>query len=84
MSNQDQEVMGVAGDQLRSFVERIENLEAQKSEVSEQIKELYSEAKGEGFDPKIMKRVIGMRKMKKNELIEQEELLEIYRQALGV
>jgi uncharacterized protein (UPF0335 family) len=76
-------ISGVSSEQLRSFIERIENLEREKTHFGELLKEVYAEAKSEGFDPKIMRQVIRIRKMKKDELAEQEELLEIYRQALG-
>lgn len=74
---------GISREQLRQFIEKLENLEQEKAQLSEVIREVLSEAKNEGFDPKIMRQILRMRKMKKNELAEQEELLELYRQALG-
>ncbi len=75
---------GVSPNQLRLFIEKIERLEEEKSELQENIREVYSEAKSTGFDVKVMKQIVRMRKMKKEELAEQEELLDLYRQALGM
>ena len=75
---------GVSGAQLRSFIERIERLEEEKAEISDQIREVFSEAKGTGFDVKIMRQVLKMRKMKPEERMELSELLDIYLQALGM
>ena len=70
--------------QLRSFVERIEKLEAEKSELGADIREVYAEAKGNGFDTKIMRQVIRLRKMEEPDRREQDELLDLYRRALEV
>ena len=75
---------GITADQLRSFVERIERLEEEKKALSEDIKEVYAEAKGEGFDPAIMRQVIRIRRMNEADLQEQEELIEVYKRALGM
>ena len=75
---------GVTADQLRSFVERIERLEEEKKALAEDIKEVYAEAKGEGFDTKIMRQVIRIRKMDEADLQEQEELIDVYKRALGM
>lgn len=77
-------VAGVTADQLRSFVERIERLEEEKKALAEDIKEVYAEAKGEGFDTKVMRLVIRLRKQNEADLHEQEELLEVYKRALGM
>ena len=77
-------VAGVGADQLRSFIERIERLEEEKKALSEDIKEVYAEAKSEGFDTAIMRQVIRIRKMNEADLQEQEELLEVYKRALGM
>lgn len=74
---------GVSGAQLRQFIDRIETLEEEKAELGEQIRDVMAEAKAEGFDVKVMRQLIRMRKMKKEELAEQEELLDLYRRALG-
>lgn len=71
------------GDRLRSFIERIERLIAEKQELSADIKEAYSEAKGVGFDPMIMKKVIVIRAMDPEDRSEQEQLLLTYLNALG-
>jgi len=75
---------GVTADQLRSFVERIERLEEEKKALAEDIKEVYAEAKSEGFDTKIMRQVIRIRKMNEADLQEQEELIDVYKRALGM
>lgn len=80
---EDTVIGGVSGAELRQYIERIENLEIEKAELAEQIRDVCAEAKAEGFDIKIMRQIIRMRKMKKEELAEQEELLELYRRALG-
>ena len=75
---------GVAADRLRSIVERIERLEEERKTLSADIKEVYAEAKGTGFDTKIMRQLIKLRKMDKDELDEQETLLDVYKRALGM
>ena len=71
-------------DRLKSFIERIERLEEEKSNILADIKEVYSEAKGLGYDPKIMRKVLTIRKMDIDERLEQEALLDTYRNALGI
>jgi uncharacterized protein (UPF0335 family) len=78
------QVGGVAGEQLRAFIERIERLEEEKKDVQEQIKEVFSEAKGVGFDTRIMRQVVRLRKLRDADRSEQEELLEIYKTAIGM
>ena len=78
------DVGGIAGERLRSFIERIERLEEEKRALSEDIKEVYAEAKGNGFDAKIMRQLIRIRRMDKDDLDEQETLLDVYRRALGM
>jgi uncharacterized protein (UPF0335 family) len=78
------DVGGVAGAQLKSLIERIERLEDEKRALGEDIKEVYAEAKGTGFDPKIMRQLIKIRKMDKDEHDEQESLLDLYKRALGM
>jgi uncharacterized protein (UPF0335 family) len=70
--------------QLKNFIEKIERLEDEKTELLETIREVFSEAKGFGFDPKIMKKVLKLRKIKREEYLEQEHLLETYLSALGM
>ncbi len=73
-----------AADQLRSFITRIERLEEEKSALAADIREVYAEAKGTGFDAKVMRQVIRLRKMDGDKLQEQEALLDLYKSALGV
>ncbi len=75
---------GFAPDRLRSFIERIERLEQEKQDLAADIREVYSEAKGVGFDPKIMRQVIRLRKMEDNDRREQEMVLDTYMHALGM
>jgi uncharacterized protein (UPF0335 family) len=74
----------VSTGQLRQYIEKVERLEEEKAELMDAIREVFAEAKGNGFDVKIMKQVLKMRKMKQEELMEQEELLTLYLQALGM
>ena len=78
------DVGGIAGAQLKSLIERIERLEDEKRALGEDIKEIYAEAKGNGFDVKIMRQIIKIRKMDKDEHDEQESLLDLYKRALGM
>ena len=78
------DVGGIAGDRLKSFIERIERLEEEKRVLAEDIKEVYAEAKGTGFDTKIMRQIIRLRKRDQDELDEEESLLEVYMRALGM
>jgi uncharacterized protein (UPF0335 family) len=78
------DVGGVAGEQLKSFIERIERLEEEKRALSSEIKEVYAEARGTGFEPKIMRQIIKLRKMDKEEVDEEESLLDLYKRALGM
>ncbi|WP_319485860.1 DUF2312 domain-containing protein [uncultured Cohaesibacter sp.] len=75
---------GVAADQLRAFVERIERLEEEKKAISDDIKDVYAEAKGNGYDVKVMRQVVRMRKQDSNERMEMEALLDLYLHALGM
>jgi uncharacterized protein (UPF0335 family) len=78
------DVGGIAGAQLKSFIERIERLEDEKRALGEDIKEVYAEARGSGFDPKIMRQLIKIRRMDKDDHDEQEILLDLYKRALGM
>ena len=69
---------------LKSFIERIERLEEEKAGIAADIKEVFAEAKGTGFDVKIMRQVIRLRKMESADRQEQEELLDLYQRALGM
>lgn len=74
----------IAKDQLRSIVERIERMEEEKKTISDDIRDIYAEAKGNGFDIKALRTVIRFRKQDVNERHEQEAILETYMQALGM
>ncbi|MGB0684139.1 MAG: DUF2312 domain-containing protein [Magnetovibrionaceae bacterium] len=76
------ETGGIAADRLRSFIERIERLEEEKAALAQDIKEVYAEAKSTGFDTKVMRQVIRLRKMDPNERQEQEHLLDVYLSAV--
>ena len=78
------DVQGVTGDRLKSFIERLETLEDEKRELGEQIKEVFAEAKGEGFDVKVMRQLLKLRRMKPHDRMEQEELLDVYKSAIGM
>jgi len=74
----------IARDQLRAFIERIERLEEEKAALMADIREVYAEAKGTGFDPKIMRQVVRLRKMEPDARQEQEFVLDTYLSALGM
>ncbi|MEM9757340.1 MAG: DUF2312 domain-containing protein [Pseudomonadota bacterium] len=74
----------VTAEELRQFVERFERLEAEKKDIAEQQKEVMAEAKGRGYDTKIMRKVIALRKRDADDIAEEEAVLEMYRQALGM
>lgn len=75
---------GVAADRLRSIIERVERLEEERKALAGDIKDIFSEAKSAGFDVKVVKQIIKMRKQEPAEVEEQETLLDIYRRALGM
>ena len=75
---------GIAKEHLRSFVERIERLEEEKKALADDIREVYSEAKGTGFDTKVMRHVVRLRKMESADRQEQEAMLDLYLNALGM
>ncbi len=83
-NDEPQDVGGVAGQRLNSFIERIERLEEEKSVLMEDIKEVYAEAKGVGFDVKVMRKLIGLRKMDTEKRRELEDILELYKAAIGM
>ena len=74
----------VAQDQLRAFIERIERMEEEKQAIAEDIKEIYAEAKGNGFDVKVLRQIVRIRKQDHAERMEQEALLDLYMSALGM
>ena len=74
----------VAQDQLKAFVERIERMEEEKKAIADDIREIYAEAKGNGFDVKVLRQIIRIRKQDHAERMEQEALLDLYMAALGM
>jgi uncharacterized protein (UPF0335 family) len=75
---------GIAADRLRSIIERIERLEEERKALGSDIKDIYAEAKSAGFDVKVLRQLISIRKKEPAEVEEQESLLDIYRRALGM
>jgi len=78
------DVGGIAVERLKSFIERIERLEEEKRVLGSDIKEVYVEAKGTGFEPKIMRQIIKIRRKDKEKVDEEESLLDLYKRALGM
>ena len=78
------EVGGIAADRLRSIIERIERLEEERKGLSNDIKDIYAEAKGAGFEVKVLRQLISIRRKEPNEIEEQETLLDLYKHALGM
>ncbi len=74
----------VTADELRQFVERIERLEAEKKDIAEQQKEVMAEAKSRGYDTKVLRKVVALRKRDKDDIAEEEAVLEMYKEALGM
>ncbi|WP_029060648.1 DUF2312 domain-containing protein [Labrenzia sp. DG1229] len=75
---------GVAADQLRAFIERVERLEEEKKVIADDIKDVYAEAKGNGYDVKILRKVVSLRKKQPHEREEEEAVLDLYLHALGM
>ena len=84
IANEKTNVTRSKDDRLRSLIERVERLEEEKNNLLSDINEVFSEAKGLGYDPKIMRKVLIIRKMDVDERLEQEALLDTYRNALGI
>jgi len=78
------DVGGVSGTRLKSFIERVERLNEEKSAISEDISDVYGEAKATGFDPKIMRKIVSLRKSNLEKRREEQELLELYMSAIGM
>ena len=78
------EVGGIASEHLRSYIDRIERLEGEKAGLAADIRDIYAEAKGNGFDARTMRRIVSLRKLDQGERDEQEALLDLYRRALGM
>ena len=75
---------GIAAQRLRSFIERVERLEEEKAALAADIREVYAEAKGDGFDVKTMRQIVRLRKLDSSDRAEQEALLDLYKSALGL
>ena len=87
MAEERQDGMGggqVAADELRLLIERAERLEEEKKGIADDIKDVMAEAKGRGYDPKAIRKILSIRKKKKEEYQEEEAILEVYLQALGM
>ena len=80
----EMETGGIAGDRLKSFIERLEQLEVEKIQIQEYMKDVFGEAKSAGFDVKIIRQILQMRKQDAEDLAEQEQLLDLYKHALGM
>jgi uncharacterized protein (UPF0335 family) len=74
----------IAADELRQFIERYEHLEAEKKDIADQQKEVMAEAKGRGYDTGVMRKVIALRRRDKDDIAEEEAVLEMYKAALGM
>ncbi|SPJ23864.1 hypothetical protein PAA8504_01683 [Palleronia abyssalis] len=74
----------VTADELRQFIERFERLEQEKKDIADAQKEVMAEAKGRGYDTKVMRKIIAMRKRDKDDIAEEEAVLEMYMEALGM
>lgn len=74
----------ISADRLRSFVERVENLEEERKSIGDDIRDIYSEAKGSGYDTKTIRKIVALRKMDAADRDEQEALLDVYKHALGM
>nr|WP_245826503.1 DUF2312 domain-containing protein [Rhodobacter aestuarii] len=77
-------VYNVAAEELRQFIEQYEHLDAEKKDITEQQKDVMAEAKARGYDTKVMKKIIALRKRDKNDVTEEEAIMDIYKAALGM
>ena len=84
MTKETKDTGGVSGERLRAFIQRIEKLEEDKAAVGEDLKEVYAEAKGVGFDTKIIRQIVRLRKVELEKRRENDELLELYKAAIGM
>jgi len=81
---QDDQAYGVAAEELRQFIEQYEQLEAEKKDITERQKEVMAEAKARGYDTKVMKKIVALRKRDRDDIAEEEAILEMYKTALGM
>lgn len=79
-----EDISNATAAQLKAFIERIERLEEEKKNIADDIKDVYAEAKGNGFDTKVLRKIVSLRKQDQNERKEQDEILALYMQALGM
>ncbi|MEO5348172.1 MAG: DUF2312 domain-containing protein [Magnetococcus sp. YQC-3] len=84
MTNGEADNLDVEGEQLRQLIERIERLEEEKAVLADHIREVYAEAKRAHFDPKIIRKIVRLRKMDPREVDEEESMIQLYKQALGM
>jgi uncharacterized protein (UPF0335 family) len=84
VAGETSDVGGIAGDRLRSIIDRIERLEEEKKVLSSDIKDVYAEAKGAGFDVKILRKLITLRRLEAQEREEMDEILTLYMRAIGM
>jgi uncharacterized protein (UPF0335 family) len=84
MSEEIKEIGGVSGARIKSFIERIERLEEEKQTITDDIKDVYAEAKGTGFEIKALRQIISLRKLDAEKRREAEELLDLYKSAIGM
>ena len=77
-------ITSISGNRLKSFIERVERLEEEKKALAEDIRDVYSEAKGTGFEPKIMRKIVSLRKSNLEKRREEQELLDLYMSAIGM
>lgn len=73
-----------SGEEIRAFIERYEHLEQERAEITDGMKEVMAEAKGRGYEPKILRKIIAIRKRGRDEVAEEEAILEMYKSALGM
>lgn len=84
MSDGSTDTYGVAAGELQQFIERYERLEAEKQEVADQQKEVMAEAKGRGYDTKVLRKIVALRKREADDIAEEEAILDMYKAALGM
>ncbi len=84
MSEPTQDAYNVTAEELRQFIERYEYLESEKKDITDQQAEVMAEAKGRGYDTKVLRKIIAMRKRKPDDIAEEEAVLELYKAALGM
>lgn len=84
MSDGSTDAYGIAAGELQQFVERYERLEAEKQEVADQQKEVLAEAKGRGYDTKVLRKIVALRKRGADDIAEEEAILDMYKAALGM